>query len=95
MQQKMKMMVQRIEQLESEKTTDAAVVREAKQGSQAPSPPQSNPSGSGGLGNRCWSESDRCRPLIQWDLPTGAAIVCTFGITLLLVALVKRVVNVA
>jgi len=31
----------------------------------------------------------------QWDLPTGAAIVCTFGITLLLVALVKRVVNVA
>lgn len=31
----------------------------------------------------------------QWDLPTGAAIVCTFGITLLLVALVKRVANVA
>ncbi len=30
----------------------------------------------------------------QWDLPTGAAIVCTFGFTLLLVALVKRVVNV-
>ena len=69
MQQKMKMMVQRIEQLESEKTTDAAVVREAKQGSKAPSPPQSNPSGSGGLGNRCWSESDQCRPLI----PMGPA----------------------
>ena len=60
MQQKMQMMVQRIEQLESEKTTDAAVVREAEQGSRAPSPPQSNPSGSGGLGNRCWSESARC-----------------------------------
>ena len=25
-----------------------------------------------------------------WDLPTGAAIVCTFGITLLLIAVLKR-----
>jgi hypothetical protein len=49
MQKKMQMMMQRIEQLESEKTTDAAAVREAKQDSKAPSPTQSNPSGSGGL----------------------------------------------
>lgn len=27
----------------------------------------------------------------SWDLPTGAAIVCTFGITLLFVAMLKRV----
>lgn len=31
----------------------------------------------------------------QWDLPTGAAIVCTFGIVLLLIAFLKRVVKVA
>jgi len=27
-----------------------------------------------------------------WDLPTGAAIVCTFGLTLLLIAILKRLI---
>ncbi len=30
----------------------------------------------------------------QWDLPTGAAIICTFGITLLLLAALKRLVTI-
>jgi len=28
----------------------------------------------------------------RWDLPTGAAIICTFGVTLFLISLVKKIV---